>query len=99
MLVSRALRVLDWHCPVLRERTAEDGVVGDLYDDEAQPDVPEEEPHRALELRQLAAVTSQISRPEYGTKWENLQETHQEGPNAELDTPGGSNHRLFKSNN
>ena len=57
MLVSRALLVLDWHCPVLRERTAEDGVVGDFDDDKTKPDVPEEEPHRALELRQLAAVT------------------------------------------
>ncbi len=57
MLVSRALLVLDWHCPVFREWTAEDGVVGDFYDDETKPDVPEEDPHGALELRQLAAVT------------------------------------------
>lgn len=58
MLIGSTLQVLDWHCPILAERTAEDGVVGDFNDDEAEPDVPEKDPHCAFELRELAAVTS-----------------------------------------
>ena len=39
VLISRALEVLDWHSPVLAERTTEDAVVCDLNDNKSQSNV------------------------------------------------------------
>jgi hypothetical protein len=59
VVVCSALEILDRHRPILVKWPAEDTIIDDLDDEEADPDVPEESPHCYFEARKVTAAESQ----------------------------------------